>query len=138
MFGVLLAALFFREPHIILLVAIGSAIPDSNREYGFLSKESFRNRQVHRALFHNFLFLGFLYLVNPFLALGAFLHAFLDALTTARDRGIEWLFSFSRLVKRAVYDNDGNMLELDIASIGWICCVGTHAMQFTPLKALIR
>jgi hypothetical protein len=113
MFGVLLATVFFGKPEIILLVGIGSAIPDLDREYGFLSKESFRNIQVHRALFHNFLFLGLLYLINPFLALGAFLHTFLDAQTTARDRGVEWLYPFSRLVKRAVYDNDGNRLELD-------------------------
>jgi hypothetical protein len=113
MFGVLLAALFFGKPEIILLVGVGSAIPDLDREYGFLSKESFRNKQIHRALFHNFLFLGLLYLINPFLALGAFLHTFLDALTTARDRGVEWLFPFSRFVKRAAYDNDGNRLELD-------------------------
>ncbi len=113
MFGVLLAAVFFGEPRIILLVGIGSAIPDLDREYGFLSKESFRNQQVHRALLHNFLFLGLLYLINPFLALGAFLHTLLDALTTARDRGVEWLFPFSRLVKRAVYDNEGNRMELD-------------------------
>jgi hypothetical protein len=113
MFGVLLASVFFGKPEIILLVGIGSAIPDLDREYGFLSKDSFRNAQVHRALFHNFLFLGLLCLINPFLALGAFLHTFLDALTTARDRGVEWLFPFSRLVKRAVYDNNGNRLELD-------------------------
>ena len=113
MFGVLLAAVFFGEPRIILLVGIGSAIPDLDREYGFLSKESFRNLQVHRALLHNFLFLGLLYLINPFLALGAFLHTFLDALTTARDRGVEWLYPFSRLVKRAVYDSAGNRMELD-------------------------
>jgi len=113
MFGVLLASVFFGKPEIILLVGIGSAIPDLDREYGFLSKDSFRNVQVHRALFHNFLFLGLLCLINPFLALGAFLHTFLDALTTARDRGVEWLFPFSRLVKKSVYDNDGNRLELD-------------------------
>ena len=98
MFGVLVGALFFGKPEIILLVGIGSAIPDLDREYGFLSKESFRKRQVHRALCHNFLFLGLLYLINPFLALGAFLHTFLDALTTARDRGVEWLYPFSRLI----------------------------------------
>jgi hypothetical protein len=113
MFGVILATVFFGKPEIILLVGVGSAIPDLDREYGFLSKESFRNIQVHRALFHNFLFLGLLYLINPFLALGAFLHTFLDAQTTARDRGVEWLYPFSRFVKRAVYDNDGNKLELD-------------------------
>jgi hypothetical protein len=78
-----------------------------------MSKESFRNRQPHRALCHNLLFLGLVYLVNPFVALGAFLHTFLDALTTARDRGVEWLYPFTRLVKRAVYDNDGKRLPLD-------------------------
>ena len=108
-----MAAVFFGKPEIILLVAIGSAIPDLDREYGFLSKETFRNAEVHRALFHNFLFLGLLCLINPFLALGAFLHTFLDALTTARDRGVEWLFPFSRFVKRAAYDNDGNRLDLN-------------------------
>ncbi|MHB1908956.1 MAG: metal-dependent hydrolase [Nitrososphaerales archaeon] len=113
MFGVLVAAIFFGKPDIILLVGIGSAIPDLDREYGFLSKESFRKRQVHRALCHNFLFLGMLYLVNPFLALGAFLHTFLDALTTARDRGVEWLYPFSRLVDKAVYDFNGNRMDLD-------------------------
>jgi hypothetical protein len=113
MFGILLSAVFFGKPEIILLVGIGSAIPDLDREYGFLSKDSFRNAEIHRALFHNFLFLGLLCLINPFLALGAFLHTFLDALTTARDRGVEWLFPFSRLVKRAAYDNEGNRLNLD-------------------------
>ncbi len=113
MFGVLVAALFSGKPEIILLVGIGSAIPDLDREYGFLSKESFRNRQVHRALCHNFLFLGLVYLINPYLALGAFLHTLLDALTTARDRGVEWLYPFSRIVSGAVYDLDGNRMELD-------------------------
>jgi hypothetical protein len=113
MFGIVVGALFFGKPEIILLVGLGSAIPDLDREYGFLSKESFRNRQVHRALCHNFLFLGMVYLINPYLGLGAFLHTLLDALTTARDRGVEWLYPFTRLVSRAVYDYNGNRMELD-------------------------
>src|SRR5271157_4859771 len=113
MFGIAVGAVFFCKPEIILLVGLGSAIPDLDREYGFLSKESFTRRQVHRALCHNFLFLGLVYLVNPFVALGAFLHTLLDALTTARDRGVEWLYPFTRLVKRAVYDYDGKRLALD-------------------------
>ncbi len=112
-FGGLVGALFFGTPEIMLLVGVGSAIPDLDREYGFLSKESFRRRQVHRALCHNFLFIGILYLINPYLALGAFLHILLDALTTARDRGVEWLYPFSRLVQKAVYDFSGNRMELD-------------------------
>jgi hypothetical protein len=113
MFGILMGSLFFGKPEIILLIAIGSMIPDLDREYAFLSRESFRRRQVHRAFCHNFLFLGLVYLINPFLALGAFLHSLLDALTTARDRGVEWLYPFTRLVKRAVYDANGKRLPLD-------------------------
>ncbi len=113
MFGILLGVLFFGKPEIILLVGIGAAIPDLDREYGFLSEESFRSHQVHRAFCHNFVFLGLLYLVNPFLALGAFSHTLLDALTTAKDRGVEWLFPFTRFVKRALYDEHGNRLPSD-------------------------
>jgi hypothetical protein len=113
MLGMAVGALFFGKPEIILLMGLGSAIPDLDREYGFMSKESFRNRQPHRALCHNLLFLGIVYLVNPFVALGAFLHTFLDAFTTARDRGVEWLYPFTRLVKQSVYDYDGKRLELD-------------------------
>ena len=113
MFGVLVGSLFFGKPEMIMLIAIGSMVPDLDREYAFLSKESFRKRQVHRAFCHNFFFLGLVYLVNPFLALGAFLHSLLDALTTARDRGVEWLYPFSRLVKKAVYDANGKRLPLD-------------------------
>ncbi len=113
MFGILVGSLFFGKPEIIMLLAIGSMIPDLDREYAFLSKESFRKRQVHRAFCHNFLFLGLVYLVNPYLALGAFLHTLVDALPTARDWGVEWLFPFSRLVKKAVYDANGNRLPLD-------------------------
>jgi hypothetical protein len=53
------------------------------------------------------------YLINPYLGVGAFLYVFLDSLTTTRDRGVEWLYPFSRLVKRAVYDSNGNRMELD-------------------------
>ena len=90
----LVGALFFGKLDLILLIAIGSAIPDMDREYGFFSKDYFRYHHIHRALCHNFLFLGILYLVNPFIALGAFLHTLLDALTTTKDRGVEWLYPF--------------------------------------------
>jgi len=113
MFGVALGAVFFGKPEIMLLAGIGAAIPDLDREYGFLSKESFSRRQVHRALCHNFLFLGLVYLINPYLGIGAFSHTLLDALTTARDRGVEWLYPFTRLLSRSVYDYNGNRLDLD-------------------------
>jgi hypothetical protein len=113
MLGIAVGAVFFGKPEIIWLLALGSALPDLDREYGFFSKETFRNRQAHRALCHNLLFLGIVYLVNPYLSIGAFLHTFLDALTTARDRGVEWLYPFTRLVKKALYDYDGTRLALD-------------------------
>jgi hypothetical protein len=113
MFGILVGALFFGRPEIMLMIGVGATIPDLDREYGFFSKESFRRRQVHRALFHNFLAIAILYFINPYIGIGAFLHSFLDSLTTTRDRGVEWLYPFSRLVTNAVYDSDGNKLELD-------------------------
>ena len=113
MFGILIGALLFGRPEIALMVGVGSAIPDLDREYGFFSKESFRRRQIHRALFHNFLFIGIVYLINPFFGIGAFLHSFLDSFTTTRDRGVEWLYPFSRMVSKAVYDSNGSKLPLD-------------------------
>lgn len=113
MFGLLVGGLFYGTPEIMLLVGIGSAIPDLDREYGLLNKESFRRKEVHRALCHNFLFMGILYLINPYLALGAFLHTLLDALTSARDRGVEWLYPFSRLVQKAAYDYNGKKMDLE-------------------------
>jgi hypothetical protein len=113
MFGILVGALFFGRPEIALMIGVGSVIPDLDREYGFFSKESFRLHQIHRALFHNLLFIGIVYLINPFFGIGAFLHSFLDSFTTTRDRGVEWLYPFSRIVTKAVYDSDGNKLPLD-------------------------
>jgi hypothetical protein len=111
MFGLLVGTLIFGpRPEIVLLVGVGSAIPDLDREYAFFSRDKYRDSQLHRALCHNYLFMGLLYLVSPFLALGAFLHTILDALTTAKDRGVEWLFPFSRLVKSAANDEKGNRL----------------------------
>jgi hypothetical protein len=112
MFGLLVGAIFFGKPEIIILIGIGSAIPDMDREYGFFRRDSFRDKQIHRALFHNFISIGILYLINPFLGIGAFLHTLLDALTTAKDRGIEWLFPFTRLVKHALYDEEMRKLNV--------------------------
>ena len=104
-FGALIGALFFGRWDIILLVGIGSILPDMDREYGFFSKDYFRNHQLHRALYHNFVFIGIVFLINPYLALGAFCHTLLDGINTAKDRGVEWLYPFSRLVKKARYDH---------------------------------
>jgi hypothetical protein len=113
-FGALIGALFFGRWDIILLFAIGSVLPDMDREYGFFSKDYFREHQLHRALYHNFLFIGILSLINPYLALGAFCHTLLDGINTAKDRGVEWLYPFSRLVKKARYDHAGKKIAFDI------------------------
>jgi hypothetical protein len=96
-------AILTSNPYFTLLAGIGSFIPDLDREYLFVSPKSFREEQLHRALFHNLLFLSGLFLVNVWLAVGAFLHSFIDSFTTEKDRGVEWLFPFSRLVKRGRY-----------------------------------
>jgi hypothetical protein len=114
MFGALIGALFFGRWDIILLVAIGSVLPDMDREYGFFSKDYFRDHQLHRALYHNFVFIGILFLINPYLAIGAFGHTLLDAINTAKDRGVEWLYPFSRLVRKARYDHEGKKIAFDI------------------------
>jgi hypothetical protein len=113
-FGALIGALFFGRWDIILLVAIGSVLPDMDREYGFFSKDFFREHQLHRALYHNFVFIGILFLINPYLSIGAFCHTLLDGINTAKDRGVEWLYPFSRLVKKARYDHDGKKIAFDI------------------------
>ncbi len=43
--------------------------------------------------------MGLAYLLSPFLALGIFLHSFLDSFTTVKDRGVELFYPFTRLVK---------------------------------------
>ncbi|MGD0804834.1 MAG: metal-dependent hydrolase [Candidatus Bathyarchaeia archaeon] len=113
-FGALIGTLFFGRWDIIWLVAIGSVLPDIDREYGFFSKDYFREHQLHRALCHNFVFIGIIYLINPYIAVGAFTHILLDGLNTAKDRGVEWLYPFSRLVKKARYDHDGKKIAFDI------------------------
>jgi hypothetical protein len=35
MFGIAVGAIFFGKPEIMLLIGLGSAIPDLDREYGF-------------------------------------------------------------------------------------------------------
>ena len=114
MFGALIGALFFGRWDIILLVAVGSVLPDMDREYGFFSKDYFREHQLHRAIYHNFFFIMILFLVSPYIALGAFCHTLLDGINTAKDRGVEWLYPFSRLVTKARYDHGGKKIAFDL------------------------
>lgn len=105
--------MFFGHPEIALLIGLGALIPDLDREYWFIPSQIYRDEQLHRALFHNVFIMALAYLVSPFLSLGIFLHALLDSFTTAKDRGCEWFWPVTRLVKRGRKDANGNDVPLD-------------------------
>jgi hypothetical protein len=112
-FGVAIGFLFFGRPEIALLVTTGALLPDLDREYWFMPLQKYRDEQLHRSLFHNLFVMGAVYLVNPFVSLGMFLHVFQDSFTTIKDRGCEWLYPVTRLVKRGRKDANGNDEPLD-------------------------
>jgi len=86
----------FHNVELALIMSMGAVIPDLDRDYFFVARDFIGRHQTHRALFHNFLLAALLYLVSPFLALGALSHYFLDIFTSASDRGVELLFPFTR------------------------------------------
>lgn len=140
-FAGVVTAVFTGNPYFALLAGIGSFIPDLDREYIFVSPNAFRKEQLHRALFHNLLFLAGLFFVNVWLALGAFLHSFLDSFTTEKDRGVEWLFPFSRLVKRGRFTlvpkskDDACTLELvDMKPPDRVCFINEDSPEATKLS----
>ncbi|MGA2239365.1 MAG: metal-dependent hydrolase [Candidatus Bathyarchaeia archaeon] len=112
-FGIAIGLLFFGHPEIALLIGLGALIPDLDREYWFIPATQYRDEQLHRALFHNVFIMALAYLVSPFLSLGVFLHALLDSFTTVKDRGCEWFYPVTRLVKRGRKDANGNDEPLD-------------------------
>src|SRR5206468_5700785 len=67
-------------------------------------RQVYAEEQYHRARFHNVFMILVGYLVNPFFSLGIFLHMLQDSFTTAKDRGVEWFYTLTRLVKRGMYD----------------------------------
>jgi len=140
-FAGVVTAIFTGNPYFTLLAGIGSFIPDLDREYLFVSPKAFREEQYHRALFHNLLFLSGLFFVNVWLAVGAFLHSFIDSFTTEKDKGVEWLFPFSRLVKRGRYalagtsEEGGCKLELvDQKPPDRVCFLNEDSPEMTKLS----
>ena len=97
----------FHNVPVALIITTGALIPDLDREYLFIAKRRIEQYQLHRSLFHNLLWIGFLYIVNPFLALGALSHSLLDSFTSATDRGVELLFPFTRLINGYYYNIKG-------------------------------
>jgi hypothetical protein len=112
-FGLAVGLVFFGHPELAFLVALGAIIPDLDREYWFVKVSVYRDEQLHRALLHNVFVMGLFYLVSPFLALGIFLHMLLDSFTTSKDRGCEWFWPLSRLVKRGLYNYNMEPRPLD-------------------------
>jgi hypothetical protein len=107
-FGFAVGLVFFGHPEIALLIALGALLPDLDREYWFTPKRVYADEQIHRAGLHNVFMMGLTYLVSPSLSLGVFLHVLQDSFTTVKDRGVEWFFPVTRLVKRGLFDSQGN------------------------------
>jgi hypothetical protein len=112
-FGLAIGFIFFGRVDIAILIVVGSLLPDLDREYWFIPQREYREEQYHRALFHNIFFMIGIYLANVYASLGIFLHSLLDSFTTVKDRGCEWLFPISRLVKRGRRDANGKEQPID-------------------------
>ncbi len=96
-----------------MLIGLGTLVPDLDREYWYVRQQVYADEQYHRARFHNVFLILIGYLVNPFFSLGIFLHMLQDSFTTAKDRGVEWFYPLTRLVKRGMYDSSMNSAAPD-------------------------
>jgi hypothetical protein len=112
-FGIAAGFLFLGRVDAALMVGLGALLPDLDREYWFVRTKTYQDEQPHRARFHNVFVMALGYLVSPFFSLGIFLHALQDSLTTSKDRGCEWFYPISRLVKRGKVDANGNEQQLE-------------------------
>lgn len=112
-FAFAVGLLFFDKPEIALLIALGGAFPDLDREYWFMPKKKYADEQIHRAGLHNVFIMGLAYIISPFFSLGIFLHMLQDSFTTVKDRGVEWFYPLTRLVKRGLLDANGKKEPLD-------------------------
>jgi hypothetical protein len=113
-FAAAVGLVFFGKPEIALLMVIGSLLPDLDREYWFVrNKSQYADEQIHRARLHNVFMMAFTYLFSPYLSLGVFLHVLQDSFTTVKDRGVEWFYPITRLVKRGLYDSTGAQQPTD-------------------------
>lgn len=116
-FGLAIGLVFFGDrPEIVLLIGLGTLVPDLDREYWYVKEKVYADEQYHRARFHNVFLILLGYLVNPFFSLGIFLHMLQDSFTTAKDRGVEWFYPLTRLVKRGMYDQSMNPAKPDASS----------------------
>jgi hypothetical protein len=113
-FGLAVALVFYGRPEIALLVGLGTLVPDLDREYWYVRETKYAEEQYHRARFHNVFLIVIGYLISPFFSLGIFLHMLQDSFTTAKDRGVEWFYPLTRLVKTGMYDANMNRQPLPL------------------------
>jgi hypothetical protein len=119
--GFALGLALFHNFQLAIIMAIGALIPDLDREYLFIAKNKIGQYQLHRALFHNFFFIAFLFfIVNPYLGLGALSHSLLDMSTTATDRGAEVLFPLTRIYKGFLFSIDGDAPSQNQKTKWWV------------------
>jgi len=107
LFGIAVGMFLFHNTETAILIGIGAALPDLDREYILTNKLSLAKHQLHRALFHNIFFGLLIYILNQYLGIGVFLHIMLDMLTSPADRGVEILFPLDRFIKDFHLDYDG-------------------------------
>jgi LexA-binding, inner membrane-associated putative hydrolase len=112
-FAFAIGLIFFDKPEIALLIALASLFPDLDREYWFIPKKRYADEQIHRAGLHNVFIMCLTYIISPYFSLGIFLHILQDSFTTVKDRGVEWFYPVTRLVKRGLFDGDGKQQPLD-------------------------
>ncbi|GGU00597.1 hypothetical protein GCM10007116_17290 [Sulfodiicoccus acidiphilus] len=111
LFAVSLGMVLTHHVELAVLIGIGAALPDLDREYVFTTRKLFSKFQLHRALLHNVFFVAGLYLINPWLALGAACHIGLDLLTSPTDRGVEPFFPLTRLVTGVYLTLEGEVVN---------------------------
>lgn len=112
-FALAVGLVFTNNPEIALLVSLGALLPDLDREYWFIPKKVYADEQIHRAGLHNVFMMAGVYIISPYLSLGIFLHVLQDSFTTVKDRGVEWFYPFTRLVKRGRVNCEGVEQPLD-------------------------
>lgn len=111
----------FHNFQAAVITALGALIPDLDREYLFVAKDKIGRYQLHRSLFHNFFFLGFLFFaINPFLGVGALSHSLVDALTTPTDRGVELFFPLTRIYRGFLWSIDGDGTNQNSSVKWWV------------------
>ncbi|ADX85999.1 metal-dependent hydrolase [Saccharolobus islandicus] len=135
LFGIAIGIAFFHNIDIAILIGIGAALPDLDREYILTNKLSLAKHQLHRALFHNIFFALLIYLLNQYLGIGVILHILLDMLTSPADRGVEVLFPLGRLINDFHLDYDG--IIKDKKGLLWYIEDPVRIIRITSDKDLI-